>query len=62
MDLWREAPVHTEELLVHERQAVERLHARVVHALCVLYLACNGQRYACIRLNAFEGLRTYTPA
>lgn len=40
--LGREAAVHAQKLLIHERgqwQAVERLHARVVHALCVLDLA-----------------------
>ena len=42
VDLWRQAAVDAEELLVHEgsqRQAVEGLHASVVHALGVLDLA-----------------------
>uniref|UniRef100_A0A182J1E9 Uncharacterized protein n=1 Tax=Anopheles atroparvus TaxID=41427 RepID=A0A182J1E9_ANOAO len=41
LDLGRQAAVNTEELLIHERrqrQAVERVHARVVHALRVLNL------------------------
>ena len=40
--LWAESAVDAEELLVHERgqrEAVERVHARVVHALRVLDLA-----------------------
>jgi hypothetical protein len=40
--LRREATVHAQELLVHEggeRQAVERVHARIVHTLRVLDLA-----------------------
>lgn len=44
VDLRRQAAVHAQELLVHERgerQAVERLHARVVNALRVLDFACN---------------------
>ena len=42
VELGREAAVHAQELLVHEggeRQAVEGVHARVVHALRVLDLA-----------------------
>lgn len=47
VDLGGEATVDAEELLVHEGgqgQAVERLHARVVHALRVLDLAWKGQK------------------
>ena len=43
MDLWAESAVDAEELLVHQRgegEAVEGVHARVVHALRVLDLAC----------------------
>lgn len=42
-----EAAVHAQELLVHEGgqgEAVERLHARVVHALRVLDLACTREK------------------
>ena len=41
MDFGREAPVYAKELLVHEsgqRQAVERLHARIVDTLRVFDL------------------------
>lgn len=41
VDLGRKAPVHTEELLVHQGcqgQAIKRLHAGVVHLLRVLDL------------------------
>ena len=44
VDFWRESAVHTEELLVEqrgERQAVEGVHAGVIHPLRVLYLTCR---------------------
>lgn len=44
VDLWGEAAVNAEELLVHEggeREAVECLHASVVHPFRVLDFACN---------------------
>ena len=48
VDLRRQSSVDAEELLVHERgqrEAVERLHASVVHALGVLDLACKEMKY-----------------
>ena len=47
MELWREATVNTEELLVHdggEGKCTERLHAGIVDTLGVLALAYLSSR------------------
>lgn len=44
-DFWRQAAVHAQELLVHEGgqgEAVEGVHARVVHPLGILNFTCRG--------------------
>lgn len=44
MDLWGEAAMDAEELLVHqggERETIESFHAGIVHSLGILDLACK---------------------
>lgn len=48
-DLRAQTSMHTEELLVEEsgqRQAVERIHTGIIHALRVLYFTCGTHTHA----------------